>query len=326
MHGIKQATIKKIIRRKLDYWLDTITDNHVKEIAKENVIVCGGAITSLLLGEKPNDYDLYFKTFDSVKKIAEYYANKFNESNKIKAVNKYIVNVKIIPFTNINDEVEDRVVMYMQSAGVAAEKQTRYEYFEGLSEADTENFADSLTEQSFNDLENKPETVIDNVIEELKIKQPYRPIFISDNAITLANQTQLIIRFYGAPSDIFKNFDFVHAQCYYDLKANHLECSQAALSTILSKTLIYNGSLYPIASIFRIRKFLNRGWRISAGQLLKIIWQVNKLDMNDRSTLRDQLIGVDQAYMHQLICAIEKQGAKVDGTYIASLLDQIFDE
>ena len=255
MHGIKQATIKKIIKRKLEFWLDTITDNHVKQIARENVIVCGGALTSLLLGEKPNDYDLYFKTYDSVLKIAEYYANKFNEANKLKSINNYNVSIKTSSFININGESENRITMYMKSAGVASETQDIYKYFENLPENLTEDFTESLTERSVKDLEEHPEEIINNVTEELKIKQPYRPIFISDNAITLANKTQLIIRFYGNSSEIFKNFDFIHAQCYYDLKENKLECSQESLSAILSKTLIYNGSLYPIASIFRIRKF-----------------------------------------------------------------------
>jgi hypothetical protein len=100
------------------------------------------------------------------------------------------------------------------------------------------------------------------------------------------------------------------------------------LKALMSRTLIYKGSLYPIASLFRIRKFLNRGFRISAGQMLKIVWQVNELNLSDRDVLREQLLGVDMAYMHQLIAALQdvKAHEKVDGTYLAEIIDTIFDE
>jgi len=176
-----------------------------------------------------------------------------------------------------------------------------------------------------------PEEIVEKLNEELKAdpkKKPYRPIFLTDNAVSLANKVQLIIRFYGAPSQIHDNFDFAHAMCYYDFKEDKLSLPSEALEAILSKTLVYEGSLYPIASLFRIRKFMNRGWRISAGQMLKIIWQVNKLKLDDTAILREQLLGVDQAYMHQLITALSKvqPHEKVDGAYVAALIDKIFDE
>jgi hypothetical protein len=97
------------------------------------------------------------------------------------------------------------------------------------------------------------------------------------------------------------------------------------LESVLTRNLIYNGSLYPVCSIFRIRKFISRGWRISAGQLLKMVYQVSKLDLSDKKILQDQLIGVDQAYMHQLISAINSKEGKVDENYLAQLVDQIFE-
>lgn len=71
--------IKVHIRKKVDDWIESIEDESLRGIAKDNVIVTGGAIVSLLQDEEPNDYDVYFRTADSLKKIVEYYLNKFIE-------------------------------------------------------------------------------------------------------------------------------------------------------------------------------------------------------------------------------------------------------
>jgi len=89
----------------------------------------------------------------------------------------------------------------------------------------------------------------------------------------------------------------------------------------------YEGSLYPIASMFRMKKFLNRGWRINAGQMLKIMWQISELDLTDRETLYEQLQGVDFAYMYQLSEALASVDVeKINSTYVAAVIDRIFGE
>ncbi len=88
---------------------------------------------------------------------------------------------------------------------------------------------------------------------------------------------------------------------------------------------MYKGSLYPICSLFRLRKFIRRGWTINAGQLLKIAIQIHKLDLYDVNVLEEQLIGVDVAYMFDLIKRLRETGKdKVDEIYICQLIDEIF--
>src|SRR5690606_18125994 len=100
---------------------------------------------------------------------------------------------------------------------------------------------------------------------------------------------------------------------------------QAALESILSRELRYQGSLYPIATIFRVKKFINRGWRITAGELLKIMWQISEVNLKDRYTLIDQLTGVDASHMNHLVNAMEAADpAGVDSTYVATIIDRIF--
>jgi hypothetical protein len=101
---------------------------------------------------------------------------------------------------------------------------------------------------------------------------------------------------------------------------------QDALEAMLSKTLIYQGSLYPLASIFRTRKFISRGWRITAGQMLKMIWQAHDIDLHDPAVLKEQLIGVDSVFMGTLLHELDKNKSdRIDQLYLAKLIDTIFE-
>jgi hypothetical protein len=264
----------------------------------------------MLLGEQVNDYDVYFRTQATTKLVAEYYVNQFNTNNKSTLASgiPYTPIVKTEDIVNIKGQTENRVVIYMKSAGVAAETQSEYKYFEGLDGDAATDFAESLREK-----------LVDG-------KNKYRPVFLSQNAITLSDKMQIVIRFYGEPDQIHDNYDFVHATNYYDYSKNSLVTTVEALECLLSRTLVYRGSLYPIASIFRTKKFIERGWRITAGQQLKIMWQISEIDMTDHKILREQLTGVDQAYMWQLIQALESvDPEKITSTYVSEIIERIFD-
>jgi hypothetical protein len=93
----------------------------------------------------------------------------------------------------------------------------------------------------------------------------------------------------------------------------------------MCRELRYVGSKYPICSLVRIRKFVQRNWKVNAGQILKIAMQISKLNLEDINVLEDQLTGVDTAYFAQLIEKLkEKDPAKVDTAYLVELVDKIF--
>lgn len=312
-YGRKRSGIKKEIQAKLRDWFATIEDEVLRKKVEKNTIVTGGCIASMLLGEKINDFDIYFRDQATTVAIAEYYVTKFNEKNKVdvaKGVAQYKPTVQTKTVTNIKGEDESRVLIHMKSAGVAAEEQVEYDYFELQSTDDKLNaFVESLAEAE-NDTKDK-----------------YRPVFLSQNAITLSHKLQIVIRFFGEPTQIHRNYDFQHAMCYYDSGSDDLVMPAEALECLLSRTLIYKGSLYPICSVFRAKKFIERGWRISAGQLLKIMWQISELDLKNMEVLREQLTGVDAMYFYQLMQAVKDlDTAKIDSTYIAAIIDRIFGE
>ncbi len=317
-YGRKRSGIIKELNAKMEEWLETIDDKEVAAAISGDTIITGGSIASMLMGDPINDFDIYFRTKESALIVANYYVKRFNEDaakadeKNVVAYQPYVKEEKIV---NCKGVTEDRVVIWMQSAGVAAIDQKPYQYFETVTEDATHAFGDSLYEQDETPKDNK------------EANKKYRPVFLSQNAITLSDKMQIVIRFFGSPDQIHDNYDFIHAMNYYDYGNKKLELKLEALEALLSRTLIYKGSLYPIASVFRTKKFIERGWRISAGQQIKMMWQISELDLKDFNVIREQLTGVDQAYLHQLKNALEDvDPEKINSSYIATIVDRIFIE
>lgn len=291
---MNSKNIAKALNAKLKKWLETIEDIEVSKCIKDNAIITGGSIVSLLCGEEPNDYDVYFKTKEAVIKVSTYYADLWNKSHQGKAQ----VSIK-------DDHETGRVTAFIQSTGIAID--------------DGETAIDDVTEPDVGETE-----------EEAKAEKPaYRPRYFSTNAISLSDKIQLVIRFYGSVDEIHTNYDFVHCTCSYDFKENKVNLPARALESIINKELYYTGSKYPLCSIIRTRKFISRGWIINAGQYLKMALQLNELDLKDFKIFQDQLAGVDSAYFEAAIKQIAEKKEqdpdfKVDNTYLFEVINRIF--
>lgn len=273
-------------------------------------MITGGSIVSLLLGEKVSDYDYYFTDFETTVAVAQYYVDRFLGLNP---------NIQIKPHLRI-DRGAGTVKIVVQSAGMTSEAgDVGYQYFE--------NLPDEIGQQY---VENVCAAADDTDAGSLDKALPaYRPVFMSANAITLSNKVQLVVRFWGDPEEVHKNYDFVHC-CNHWLSADKkLTLNPLALESILAKQLYYQGSLYPVCSVIRMRKFMSRGWYINAGQILKMLFQISALDLTDIMVLEEQLTGVDAAYFHQVIDYCKKRLAtdadfKVTAPYLVSVIDKIF--
>jgi hypothetical protein len=202
----------------------------------------------------------------------------------------------------------------VQSAGVASEtdQPDEYKYFE---QSDPElGMAAEYVETSFL-AKNKNK----------KKKKSYRPQFMTTNAISLSDDVQLITRFFGEPNEIHENYDFVHCKSFYSSWNKRLDIPKEVMECLLTKELKYVGSRYPICSLIRMRKFLSRDWHITAGQILKMAWQVSELDLGNVEVLTEQMAGVDLAYFMEVIEALKKRDEKrVDASYLFEILDKIF--
>lgn len=310
---MKSKTIKAIIAKKTQDWLKSIEDESVRELAAQNTIVTGGSIASMLLKEKVNDFDLYFRNKETVLAIAKYYVARFHIQKK-----------SGIPCDISVVEEDDRVKIMVKSAGIASEEGTDkpYEYFEQKPEGEAADYVAGVMrdpgaiEDANEELEEAAQQTEDG---------SYRPVFLSTNAITLSGRIQIILRFYGEPEEIHKNYDFVHCTNYWTIWDGEIVLHPAALESLLAKELRYVGSKYPICSVFRLRKFIQRGWTINAGQILKMAMQISELDLTDPKVLEDQLTGVDVAYFLEVIRKVkENDPEKVNTAYLVEILDRMF--
>jgi hypothetical protein len=292
---MQEKTINKVIRQKIDEWISSITEEKLRIELKKDVIVTGGCITSLLRNEDVNDYDVYIRTQETLKMLVEYYASDDIEVLQGSKKQQYVDELELKYNTTIS-EINNQ---YAVSVRNLKPDQIKYYIHTGGGKA-----------FQYSDAEKKAD---------------YRVEFLSPNAISLSNKLQIVIRFWGEPDIIHKNYDFVHATNYWTYKSG-LVVTPEALMSILTKQLKYQGSLYPITSIIRVRKFVKRGWSISAGEIFKMAYQVSLLDLQNIDVLEEQLIGMDVAYFSALIMALRAVSDKKKLTYdyISEIVDRVF--
>lgn len=313
---MKTKTINKLLGAKFAAFAASITDEVTRGMVERGTIITGGCIVSMLLKENVHDYDLYFRDEATALAVAKYYvgvfaASKAGEGYTIEAISKDgRVTISIAKSDNKSTAGDPDTVNLPE----------REDGTEVIEEAD-EIPANALTGTE----ESKE-----------KEKTPrYHPLFLSSNAITLSTKVQCIIRFYGEPTEIHANYDFVHCTSYWCSWTQQVVLRPEALESILTRELRYVGSRYPICSVIRTRKFLARGWTINAGQYVKMAWQISELDLTDIEVLKDQLVGVDSAYFNQLIWALSRQQREklekdpnasraIEGGYLITLIDKIF--
>ena len=360
---MKTKTINAIISKKINNWLNSIDDKALVGKIKRDIIVTGGCITSMLLNEKVNDFDVYLKTKDSLLALSEYYTKKFNEKNSGKqnhighplhawvldgrsvekwksgeiTLSSFAYDYPDYKYSEVNDwsyseddksekqrailrvsgmllnTPPDRVKIMVNSDGIAEDS----DYVADAAEYDIDAYLDALGDGD--------EIDADEVDKEI---EKYAPIFLSTNAITLSGKIQIVVRFYGEPEEIHKNYDFIHATNYWTYNTGAI-LNQRALEAILNKELHYIGSKYPICSLVRTRKFIKRGWQINAGQYVKMSFQISKLNLEDIYVLEDQLVGVDSIYFLNFLENLKRRvrfdkGFVITQDYLTTVIDKIF--
>lgn len=323
---MKAKTIKAVLSKKINEWLESIEDESVRELARKNTIVTGGCIASMLLKEPVNDFDLYFRNSETTFAVAKYYLAHFQPKNRNGIPCKMSLcddfGIEISSGVGAN-----RIKVVIKSAGIASEEGTDkpYEYFEAQPEGEAQGYVGEVMSDA-GDIQDTYEETEEKALETVDDgKPPYRPVFMSTNAITLSNKVQIVLRFFGEPDQIHENYDFVHCTNYWTSWDGELKLRQDALESLLARELRYVGSKYPVCSVIRLRKFIRRNWTINAGQILKILMQISALDLTDVKVLEDQLTGVDAAYFLEVMSKIkEKDPEKVNSAYLIEIIDRMF--
>lgn len=297
-------TIAKTIDTKINEWISSISDEQLKKDLKKNVLVSGGSICSMLLNEPVNDFDVYIKDLDVLIRLTEYY-------------------VKPIGGGGSQDKI---CIMHPKNTSVLSKPYGNEESLQDIENQYTialRNLKPNQVKLYFND-DKGGMRVNEGKTDEEYLK--YIPVFFSPNAISVSNKIQIVIRFHGDAEIIHKTFDFIHATNYWTHEEG-LVTNKPALESILEKQLKYQGSLYPVTSVIRMKKFIKRGWNINAGEIFKIVFNCSDFDLKNPDVLEDQLIGVDVAYFGKLIEVL--RGVKSECftyDYISKIIDKIFNE
>ena len=287
--GMKAKTIKAVLAKKFNEFAESIDDEGVRQLVKRNTIITGGCIASMLLGEKVNDYDLYFTDKATCVAVGEYYIGKFTaKTGWPMKLDHEGERVRIVTASGHRGETAGDVATLNDSGEI-----------------------EDLNERAQNTESDGPPT--------------YRPVFMSTNAITLSDRIQIVLRFYGEADTIHENYDFAHCTNYWTSRDGSLSLRPHALEALLARELRYVGSKYPVCSVIRLRKFIRRGWVINAGQILKMMMQISELDLTNPLVLEDQLTGVDSAYFLDVMRQLrDKDPEKVNAAYLVEIIDRMF--
>jgi hypothetical protein len=144
-----------------------------------------------------------------------------------------------------------------------------------------------------------------NVLEYLE--EEFEFVFRTDNAITFKNdkiKVQLIImpENIGLSNDeLLSNFDFTIAMGLYDLVEDNFVLNDRFLRDVCSRELVFNAKAkYPIASMYRMKKFLKRGYKISGTEIVKMSLAIHGLKIETYRDLKPQLMGIDTLFLKDL--------------------------
>lgn len=360
--------IKSFLTHKHNDWLDSITDTLLREGVRRNSLIAGGAIVSLMQGDSPNDLDVYLMDKEVALKLVIYYVKQWNKDARhrskigirLRATQDYVDKLLASDVDTLIDmllcegytehtvtelsgmrkqELVDILLSadygryYVVSSPEELDKVTvdslyrLNEYSNGVSlfirSAGAVEEADDGIPMSAGTAGTESSTVAKE-----GEKPDYRPVFLTNNAMSLKGKVQVILRFIGTPEEITANFDYVHCTCTYVPHTKELTLPSKALASIMTKELMYVGSRYPVCSLFRLRKFINRGYHINVGQILKMVFQIKALDLYNIAVMEDQLLGVDSLYMASFVRSIKEdaeKGEEVTETYLMELISDMFD-
>lgn len=298
--------------------IEALSEAHppIKQELLKNSIVTGGCIASMLLKEKVNDFDIYFDSLEALVKVMSYFGAQSNA--------KYLVAFQAgasVPQQGVYQPPEEEEGIEEVLADMPEDTaEVHYKLFTDISSLarNPDVLYISLYYQSVGSwvLGDEQKKTAEKEDKKFFLK------FASPNAITLSDKVQLVFRFFGPPEEIHRNYDFVHATNYWTYK-DGLVTNTEALEAILARELIYKGSRFPLASIFRTRKFIQRNWTIHIANYVKMAFQLNMLDLTNIHVLREQLTGVDAAYLNAIIKECAKAPHSITCEYVCNLVDRI---
>jgi len=161
----------------------------------------------------------------------------------------------------------------------------------------------------------------------------FKLLFKSDNALSYKRDNvniQLIKKIYGKPEDIINQFDYTICMGAYDFSSRKFIFNEHFLQHNAQRQLIFNiNAKYPICSLYRMLKYIKRGYIISGGEIIKLSLCVNNLKMETFADLKEQLEGIDTMFLKDLtdrLLSYEYANKKYDFLESITIIDKYLNE
>jgi hypothetical protein len=133
----------------------------------------------------------------------------------------------------------------------------------------------------------------------------------SFNAVTYKNNDNVfqlikLNEFTTVPEVVIDKFDFTINQVAYDFEVDKFFIVDTFLKDLAARQLVFNNKTpYPIATLIRVEKYLNKGFNINPLELGKIALEVQNLSFNTMEELEEHFRGVDLSLLRDLFNTIE---------------------
>jgi hypothetical protein len=132
------------------------------------------------------------------------------------------------------------------------------------------------------------------------------------------------------PKNIIEQFDYSVCMGAYDLDTQEFTLNENFLEHIARRELYYNiKGKYPLASLFRLRKYFKKGYTISGTEIIKLGLSINNLNIKDYRELKQQLEGIDTLFLEQLtnkLLTSEYANKKYDFNEFLNLVDEYYQD
>ena len=122
-------------------------------------------------------------------------------------------------------------------------------------------------------------------------------------------QAILLNHVVGEPEGVLSQFDFTISEGAYLPREESFVLNEDFLRDLSQRRLIYTGSDYPMATLLRIVKFVDRGFTISGVDLVRVGLAINNLTLSTLDDYLDQLNGIDIALFKPLIEKVKEDMA-----------------
>jgi hypothetical protein len=125
--------------------------------------------------------------------------------------------------------------------------------------------------------------------------------------------------------EIISSFDFTICMGAYDVFNRKFILGDTFLEDVAMRKLVFNEKAeFPIASLYRTKKYVARGYSISGVEMIKLALCIHNLKIDSYTDLRKQLMGIDTMFLSELtdtLISNEYAEKKYQLSEIISLLD-----